>query len=597
LAQAQTQIAEGRRAPLQLQDAAVERGGGAMESRTAIAGPRAIAAPMEQSRAIGKYVGRVMSATDATFQASVYELTARHMAMKMVQARVDAGEITQDMAPYEVERMLNLTSEQQANHAAQAKAEWEALTENIQRTTDQETWIKNRANELRQMDRNGELVELATRMARRATFQYQPEGVIGVVALSLDAAFGRAMRFAESLPTGGKRAKAIKAATAWLRVNSVPFIRTPANVFNRGLDYGPVGLVRALADAYDMPVLVPGGDDYVRTDEEKQRVLMRGVYGTVAMGALLLACVPPGPEDDETDAPFLQIHGRGSGNRDKDLAQNGRRWKPYSLEVKLPGGGKVFIDYRLMPVSPYLAAIGFVHDRRRYGKDLNQEAVYQAYVFGQGMFTAALGQSPMTSLQELVLSTDENRPTSERAISNIVARATGGQAANLIPMAGFFRSLETLAGGEKKSRADLKSAMLAQLPFGSQFNDPTVDALGEPIKGRFGIGWLADWEKDDSPSARIFKTWADRDVMPSDLNGYRKELGGRFYEFSVERGQLLKGILLANGEERLKTLASLSDQLDDEDRSQARAYMSSLSRAATSQALYKFRQQQVQQPE
>lgn len=515
----------------------------------------------------------------------------------MVQDRVDAGEITQDMAPYEVERMLNLTAEQQTNHAAQAKTEWDALTENIQRQTDEETWIKNRANELRQMDRDGKLVELATRMARRATFQYQPEGVIGVVALSVDAAFGRAMRFAESLPATGAKAKALKAATAWLRVNSVPFIRTPANVFNRGLDYGPVGLVRAMFDAADVPVMVPGGEDYKRSDEEKQRVLMRGIYGTVAMGALLLACVPPAPEDDEKNVPFLQIHGRGSGNRDKDLTQNGRKWKPYSLEVKLPGGGKAFIDYRLMPVAPYLAAIGFVHDRRRYGKDRNQEVVYEAYVFGQGMFTAALGQSPMTSLQELVLSTDENRPTSERAISNVVARATVGQAANLVPMAGFFRSLETLAGGEKKSRADIKSAMLAQLPFGSQFNDPAIDALGEPIKGRFGIGWLADWEKDDSPSARIYKTWADRDVMPSDLNGYRKEMGGQFYEFSVERGRNLKAILLANDEERLKRLASLSDQLDDEDRSQARAYMSSLSRAATAQALYKFRQQQPTQAE
>jgi hypothetical protein len=594
---AETQVKEGRRSPIQQQDAAVERGGGAMESKSKIAGPRAIARPMEESRAISKYIGRIMSATDATFQASSYELAARHLAIKMVQDRVDAGEITQDMAPYEVERMLNLTAEQQTNHAAQAKTEWDALTENIQRQTDEETWIKNRANELRQMDRNGQLVELATRMARRATFQYQPEGVIGVVALSVDAAFGRAMRFAESLPATGAKAKALKAATAWLRVNSVPFIRTPANVFNRGLDYGPVGLVRAMFDAADVPVMVPGGEDYKRSDEEKQRVLMRGIYGTVAMGALLLACVPPAPEDDEKNVPLLQIHGRGSGNRDKDLAQNGRKWKPYSLEVKLPGGGKVFIDYRLMPVAPYLAAIGFVHDRRRYGKDRNQEAVYEAYVFGQGMFTAALGQSPMTSLQELVLSTDENRPTSERAISNVVARATAGQAANLVPMAGFFRSLETLAGGEKKSRADIKSAMLAQLPFGSQFNDPTVDALGEPIKGRFGIGWLADWEKDDSPSARIYKTWADRDVMPSDLNGYRKEMGGQFYEFAVERGQNLKAILLANDEERLKRLASLSDQLDDEDRSQARAYMSSLSRAATAQALYKFRQQQPTQAE
>jgi hypothetical protein len=315
--------------------------------------------------------------------------------------------------------------------------------------------------------------------------------------------------------------------------------------------------------------------------------------GTLAMLPLAILARPPDPDDEPEETPWLQIHGAGSGTPNKNLALNGPKYRPYSLEITV-GGSKAFIDYRMAPVAPYLAAIGTLHDRTRYKKDISdKDALVQGWIVSQAIKEGFMAGSPVTSLRELSEAAAENNPMSERAVNRTLARGTAGMAANIgIPLAGLWRSLDQLAGGDRNTRDTFLAASIAEIPVASRLNVPSLDVLGDTLTNRTGIGWLADWSKLETPESRIYFAFAQKDVTPTDISRYQPKMTPEmFYEFAKERGRILKDTLLspsADGPTGLEILSRLNGQArTKDDESAAKKYLDRISQAATRRALRK----------
>lgn len=573
------------------QTLADERRQGALESKTA---------PLAKVRAISRIATRFLAMQDLLFANTAYEMKARQVAWDQAQREVDAGTLKPEQVEERVSRMLNAATDQIQTFEDRAAVEWDNLMPEIQANYQRENWIKRRVAELRMFERDKALVGRALDFAQKATLDFEPEGLMGLLIGALGKAFTTAEKAAQEITD--KRVRLVaKGAARYGRTRVIPFMRVPVNVFNRALDYGPVGYARALMDAMGVPVIV-GTKTRTRTAEERSDLLKRATLGTLAMIPLALFTRPPDPDEDEEEYPWLQIHGAGSGTPQKNIALNGPKYRPYSLEIRV-GGRQVFIDYRMAPVAPYLAAIGSLHDRTRYKKAVDDKsALVQGWMLAHALKEGFMASSPITSLRELSEAAAENNPMSERAVNRTLARGTVGIAGNLIPLSGFWRSLDQLAGGNRNTRDTLLAASLAEIPVASRANVPSVDVLGDVMTNRTGIGWLADWTKMETPESRIYMAFAEKDVTPSDLSRYQTKLTPeQYYELARERGAQIKTVMLTpagDGKTGLERLLSLSDKpVAVGGDSPAKVFMRRLSDATTKRALEKTGLNEVLKPE
>lgn len=545
-------------------------------------------APMKGARAVSRIATRFLSVQDLFFATTAYEMKARQIAWDQARREVDSGALKPEQVEERVALLLNQATDQVQTFEDRARIEWQNLTPEIQAGYDEANWVKRRVKELQMFERDKKLVERALDFAQKVTLDFEPEGLMGLLLGNLSRVFSTAEKAAENVKNPIARLLT-RAAAKYGRTQIIPFMRVPVNVFNRALDYGPVGGARVLMDAAGIPVIV-GNKTRERTAEEKADLKKRALLGTMALLPLAILARPAGPDDEPEENPWLQIHGAGSGDPKKNIGLNGPKYRPYSIEINR-GGTKTFIDYRMFPLAPYLAAIGALHDRTRYAKQLDDKsALVQGWLLAQAMKEGFLSSSPITSLRELSEAAAESQPMSERSLNRMLARGSVGVASNLIPLSGLWRSLDQLAGGNRNTADTLLAASMAQIPVASRLNVPSVDVLGDTMQSRAGVGWVMDWASKDTPEARIYRAFAEKDVTPTDISKYQHEMTPEeFYAFAQKRGQILKDFLLSrddSGKLRIEALEKLSDKQRTKDEpSPAKKYLERFSTSATRRAL------------
>jgi hypothetical protein len=508
-------------------------------------------APWKASR----YVGRFLSVQDMFFSATASELKSRQIAMQLAMEAAESGRISEAQIGPEIERLLQSSSDQIRGLEARAAKEWAMLSPELQAKQTQESWQNRRVQELRVLEREGELVERATFAGQRATFNYDPEGAVGVLLGTFDSVFKQIGKLSETAPTAAGR-KTAKFVAQFGKTSFIPFFRVPANIFNQALNYTPAGFARLLINKQIGVMVASGGRVSLRpvTVDEVADMKHKAVLGTAALAALW-AYARPAP-DDEKDGPWIQVHGHGSGNTARDMARNGPQWKPWSIEVRTKKG-KVFIDYKLTPFAPGLAAVGFLHDKERYDKTGSTPAL--GWALGQGVAAIMLAQSPMQGLSDLASTASIDQMKSEASISRLLARSVAGYATNMaIPLANFWRSIDrAFVLDNKKESGDVASAMLAQVPFADNFARDRLDVLGDSMENR-PLDWLAQAQASGTPEARIYSLFGAKKIQPSDLYPYRHHMTPeQFYDFTKARGQALKDMLLGSGEELLHRMQAL----------------------------------------
>lgn len=387
-----------------------------------------------------KYVGRFMSATDAFFYIGLREMRAHELAMREAK-KINAEAFrptTEDWA--KAEEILFGTTLRKAQAELQAKDE--GLTG---------TAFKKRVFELMEKSRGEGIVTESNNFASRGTYNYRPEGGIGMITEAIS-------RVAESgkvpiiNPFTGKK------YTVTYGKFIVPFTRIIANVANTSLDYTPIGAVRAFKGS------IKTGREERReyTSEEKSKLLIKATIGTATAALLYLLSEPP---DDENKESVIQITANGTGDyaKNQELKGTPNGWQQYSIKV-----GDTWYSYQYTPLFLVLAPMGFLRDTQKYKKDkaLEMKAL--------DIFAALLSVS-MSSLSDI---------TALTAVSDLMGAISSG---DLSEFQRFWKKMasSTAKGFIYPKAVEQSKQMIAD--FNDSPNTYSSSFLGKMVKDMPGM--------------------------------------------------------------------------------------------------------------
>ena len=504
-----------------------------------------------------KVVGRALRAEDLFAYSTAVEAKARMVAWEMATQKGLEGEAR----AAEIARLLNDTEEQIGDFRERAAREWAGLTDELKARTTEAAWTGRRVKELRLLERDAALIERASEFAARATFNYKPDGFVGIMANSLTDFLGRV----SSIEAKGGQETLLKAlATAPKLV--VPFVRIVANVLNRGIDYTGAGVVRAAAPSKLSGSVARGVEFQAKTADERAMELKRGIFGIVVLGVLSAMADP-----DDDKAP-IQLHGAGSGSRDRNLALHGPRWMPYSIEIRTAEGSK-FVTYKYSPLLIGLAVVAGWHDAKRYRKLDEKEQTARLAVAVTGAGSVLLDQSFLSNAADLLNMFSRDGEVSERAVYSFLGR-TFNPTTVAVPFANLVNNIARDFDPVQRDRTSIEASLMSFVPVASYLNELALDVLGDPIPNR-PLDWFVRSEQDGTPEARIYRAFAAKHVAPTSIWHYKGKMEPeQFYAFTRERGAWLKSTLLANDAQLLKNIERATPEA-------AEAFVENLSRSAT----------------
>lgn len=454
-----------------------------------------------------KYVQRVMVAAD-TFtyhglkEMRAYELAAREASKE---GKTEPGRGLQQR----VNEKLFRTKERLAE--AQLQAESEGLKGNAR---------KRRVYELMDSSRGVEIKEDASEFASRGTFNYDPEGSIGLLTEGV-------AKIVNSIQYKG---------FAPLRF-IVPFTRIIANVANRYLDYSFVGYIRAAKGSMGFDTDTYGKKYREFTPEERIKETIKASIGTMAMLFFFLA-------SDEEEG-FLEITSNGTGNigNNYELVNNG--WQRYSVRI-----GDKWYSYMNTPLAIPLSIIGNMRDHAKYqgGKE---DSVMDA--FGVSLFKSMQYVTDMTFLKgvsEFMGSFNKENPQASGNFFKRFAASTtkGFIVPNLVTQ--LSKEYYAMTGIPMKEGKTFAAYLLKDIPVArNQFND-MVDALGDPIVP--DTDRLTSNVESDKVWDLIIKNqaWVGRVnqktivLLDSKTNTERSLTDDEYYTFCKKRGEIIKAALV-----------------------------------------------------
>jgi hypothetical protein len=267
-----------------------------------------------------KYVGRLLAASDILFYGGLKHMRAHQMAFR--EAYNQVKNTTDKDVIKKANEILSRTNTQL--DAAKLRAESEGLKGRD---------YQRRVFEIMEQSWSESIRDDANTFAAKGTYNYDPEGMLGVMTGVVNNATNK-------LP---------------LLRTVVPFTRVIANVTNDYLDYTPWGLVRAAKGGMGIPNK-PSFKKF--TDEELLREKIKAFMGTAAMVTLYAMS-----QSDDGEEPFLEITADGTGNfkNNFELGQTG--WKEYTAKFN---GSSIRFDYRNTPLAIPFAVVGYINDSEKY---------------------------------------------------------------------------------------------------------------------------------------------------------------------------------------------------------------------------------------
>lgn len=294
-----------------------------------------IASPLNLS----KYVARVMDAADTFFYHGLKEMRFHQLAALEVRKK---GLKEPNKSIYnKVSEILYNTEEELENAKKVAFEEGY-----IQKTLP----FKRRVSEIIEEKRDVDWSEDADDFASRGTFNYDPEGTLGLMSNQINSLTGKIppLRFL------------------------IPFTRILANVTNKYMDWSPIGALRYMKDGIGW-----GEGKRKFTKEERKRVGIKFLAGTMAM--IALASLDDG-EDDDGD---FEITANGYGDRRKNYElADAKGWQEYSIRI-----GDVWYSYKNTPLGIGLAIVGYARDSNRYLGDKDARIQSSAAIMGMVKYT------------------------------------------------------------------------------------------------------------------------------------------------------------------------------------------------------------------
>jgi len=472
-----------------------------------------------------KFVGRALVATDTLFHVTASEAKSRLIALEM--ARTQSSESGEPLRGKElwnaVWEKLHQSENYEKAYREQAEKEWENLQEGD--TTDSKRkWVNRRIEEIRRQARDEPMNERAAKFADRATFNYPPDGLVGVVGGGLGAAV-------RGIDASDKASPQLKALSR-MGIPLAAFTRIASNVTNKAMDWTPWGIIRSMfSQSYrwneDGQMKIESFD---KGADRKAQELKKGVIGTAIMLSFLLR-----DPEDEDDSVLPIIHGPGpsSWSKRKQLMQTG--WRQWTIQFR----GKYY-SYRNLPIALALVPIGSMHDGVRYGNynDKEMEERFAFMLANSGKYL--IDASYIRNLGDFLESFGDG-PNADRKLSRFLRRTTTG----FIPMPKLFRDLVNIADPYKRDREGVQATLLASVPVASFWNRPQLDLLGMKIENR-PLDFIFT-SRERGRDAAIWRMLAKHKKWIPDVYSYKSKLDSdTYYKFQKVRGQFLRENLHEN---------------------------------------------------
>tara|TARA_R110000823_G_scaffold146425_5_gene276719 strand:+ start:36 stop:3194 length:3159 start_codon:yes stop_codon:yes gene_type:complete len=441
-----------------------------------------------------KFVARAMQAEDDIWFKGTQEARSWILARRMAKETGLKGKALS----VEVERILGTSEQDIARFTVQAESEGLVGAQK-----------KLRVFELTEQARPPEIMEDSTAFAGRATYNYDPEGILGTAA-----------RAVSNMARAHPGIKLI-----------VPFTRIVANVTNRGIQYTPLGYKRAFGKK-----ITP------REKELRAENIAKSTVGSLAMAAAYAA-------DAMSDDDGFKIYGGGPRDHEKRNQLRETGWRPWSVKI-----GEKYYDYRLSPVNIAFAIVGNMRDAERF--DNMDEESMKTKLTASVLMTGdvVLNQSFLSGVGDMfeMFSAAKSNPKRAQAVAdNFLSRTAGGfLAPNLI------RQIEQIWNKDIEENRNLTEAMLRQIPFARNAVDDKINALGEKAQYK---GGLVISGKGSDP---VWNMLAEKDAkipMPSRTQSKidnRTMTPEEHHDYVKISGQLLKKRI----EENMETLQAMEPE-------------------------------------
>jgi hypothetical protein len=480
-----------------------------------------------------KYVKRVMDAADVFSYQGLREMRAYELAA--TEARKQGKDKPNNEIWGKVYEKLYNTSDRRKEAEIQAKEE--GLSGND---------YNRRVLEIMDQSRPADMMEDAGTAASRGTFNYDPEGTIGFLGDQIASLIEKAQY------KGFKPFKFI-----------VPFTRIVANVSNRYLDWSPVGFYRAAKGGTG--TFVPDGSRYQRsfTKEERVKEYIKATSGALAMMTLYAMTQKMSEEDD----PALEITSEGTGDfKDNyELAKNG--WQKYSIKV-----GDKWISYQNTPFAIPFSIIGHMRDDEKYkGKSLDsKDAIDRLSIALVNNLQFVTDMTFLKGMGDFMGSFSNENPNAVVNYFDKLRKTTikGFAVPNLYTQSA--KEIQRIYGIPTKEANTLLEAIIRDIPIANSGQKDMIDALGDPIiadtdRLTSDVESDAAWDviiKNNAWIGRVNKH--STTIYDKKTKKERPMTDQEYYDFSKERGQVIKKKILKNIKELSeKTPSKVRDEITE----------------------------------
>ena len=407
-----------------------------------------------------KYVNRFMQAGDALFYYAGVGLQEYALAQR-IKSRETTGRDKPTQEELDTAAAI-LGEDSSVLAAAKARAESEGFNPKGNRQERRQYAI--RVQELVDMQKEQSVRESAIDFGRRMTFNYEPEGLMG---LTYD------------IILKGRRTPIIGPAITAV----VPFARIVSNVFNRGLDWTPYGLYRGARGKVRTSKL--GGRTETRENSQQERVdfYIKGSTGLMAAVGLFAM---GGYDDDD----MFEITGEGPDDMAQkyELMSNG--WRPFSIKFNrgpLKGTRMSYVD---SPLFFTMAMAGTFNDYQKYNVDdeTTRDNVLKASF---GMMQSFYQQSYLSGVNDLFQAIDPNNPNAARKAFDLTLRPFQSVALPNIAKQTIRLGMEATDTPIKLRRKGVLErgldGFVRDVPWMNDHLDDITDVFGDPVtpEGQF----------------------------------------------------------------------------------------------------------------
>lgn len=516
-----------------------------------------------------KYVRRVMVAADVLFFEALEEMRAYQLAQQMA---VNEGKLepTLDIKNRALQ-ILNKddVSIQRIKDEALAEYNDEVATIQAQQLpSKEEKRLLSRSKRdyfrsIHQKMKQGRADDIRTEAAEfaaRGTYNYRPEGALGLIANAIN--------------NGLSKAPALRYV--------IPFTNIIANVANEALNYTPVGFGR-----YKRGGTISGYQNRELTEQEKIDLMTKAVIGTSAMIAVLLMS----GEGEDGEPPTIEITANGTGDYKKNYQLKETGWHPYSFRVRKPNGEyTAWYSYQYTPLAVGFSWVGNIRDYEKYrnGKLTDEGFITQVeFAFTQTMRTF-LDMTFIATLNTLLTSLFNYQD--ENAIDNIEKTVVNTGKGFVIPnlYTQSFKDVQQIYDiPEKEVSGKILAPLIKDIPFARDRFEDKVNGFGDliiPDTDKFRSKDIDDklWKlvaekrmfisRPSQKTVRVYDPAVEDETFLSDQE---------YHTFMVTRGNFIKEMVAEN-----------YDELSEMESEAARDWMSSTQRTATAVAkdvIYKER--------